>query len=693
VRQRADLYRFDVSVDADSCQHILGVLRRAKHRQGWWVREHIHYFRRLRRVMGLNVPGGAAMGANGEIRLFKVATWNIHSVVSKRQELEMYLQSTGVKLLALQETYRTLESWPIHLKNYQVFESVAAGGVGRAAAQNRQSQNGLALVIHRSLVAYEVGGSSPYVIVVRVMIGQLEWHILNIYLPPRGSLSRMAAIAEVKRAVASVFARDLDARMMILGDWNMEKDKLSSMFRRWRQPLGCIPCNGNPSTYHSGRRWTSIDHIVVTANVQSMMRRVRVNRGWDLSDHWPLESVVRAYSSVQPEPTQLPVGVRLDVSALAEKKEGILSHTIWDALLVEPDTEGDLAAELFETAVKQVVEDTEVERPPAGNGKEKPTYRLTPKAKMVIHQRRKAYRLWADREGPVRGGPLWLKYERFRVRANKLKREAARASWIRHVSQGAQHIAMDDMKSFWKWAKRIMHRGHSGPADSGPLYSKDDVLLYDSASKLDAWRQHYESLLGDPSGHSRDRDYWAQQFPGPANRELPGLNGPIRWGEVNRVLGKLRVGTAPGRDGIPPEFYKLAFESDVLPDFDGAPRSGLGRALLRILRMMWSQEVIPAQWNEAWVVSILKKGDPKRMGNYRGISLIVVMVKILTGVITLRLTEALESARWFIPQQAGFRTREECAGHICALVEIIQRRLLSGLRTFVAFIDIEKAYD
>jgi exonuclease III len=299
VRQRADLYRFDVSVDADSCQHILGVLRRAKHRQGWWVREHIHYFRRLRRVMGLNVPGGAAMGANGEIRLFKVATWNIHSVVSKRQELEMYLQSTGVKLLALQETYRTLESWPIHLKNYQVFESVAAGGVGRAAAQNRQSQNGLALVIHRSLVAYEVGGSSPYVIVVRVMIGQLEWHILNIYLPPRGSLSRMAAIAEVKRAVASVFARDLDARMMILGDWNMEKDKLSSMFRRWRQPLGCIPCNGNPSTYHSGRRWTSIDHIVVTANVQSMMRRVRVNRGWDLSDHWPLESVVRAYSSVQ----------------------------------------------------------------------------------------------------------------------------------------------------------------------------------------------------------------------------------------------------------------------------------------------------------------------------------------------------------------------------------------------------------
>ena len=68
-------------------------------------------------------------------------------------------------------------------------------------------------------------------------------------------------------------------------------------------------------------------------------------------------------------------------------------------------------------------------------------------------------------------------------------------------------------------------------------------------------------------------------------------------------------------------------------------------------------------------------------------------MKLRTTVIVGRMTEAPESIGWFIPQQAGFRAREECAGHICALHEVLARRTAVGERTYVAFIDIEKAYD
>ena len=92
-------------------------------------------------------------------------------------------------------------------------------------------------------------------------------------------------------------------------------------------------------------------------------------------------------------------------------------------------------------------------------------------------------------------------------------------------------------------------------------------------------------------------------------------------------------------------------------------------------------------------MSIFKDGDPKKLNNYRGISLIVVILKILTKVITTRLGKVLDREKWFIEEQAGFRPREECAGHVCALYEILKRRSLMGKRSYVAFVDIKKAYD
>ena len=44
-------------------------------------------------------------------------------------------------------------------------------------------------------------------------------------------------------------------------------------------------------------------------------------------------------------------------------------------------------------------------------------------------------------------------------------------------------------------------------------------------------------------------------------------------------------------------------------------------------------------------------------------------------------------------EQAGFRTSEECAGQVAALVETIQRKGIEGKPTFLLFIDLTKAYD
>lgn len=81
------------------------------------------------------------------------------------------------------------------------------------------------------------------------------------------------------------------------------------------------------------------------------------------------------------------------------------------------------------------------------------------------------------------------------------------------------------------------------------------------------------------------------------------------------------------------------------------------------------------------------------MDNYRGISLIPVPFKMLLIILTYRLVRALENNGLLAREQEGFRVKEECAGHVAALVETIMRRSGDGQTTYAMFVDLTKAYD
>ena len=149
---------------------------------------------------------------------------------------------------------------------------------------------------------------------------------------------------------------------------------------------------------------------------------------------------------------------------------------------------------------------------------------------------------------------------------------------------------------------------------------------------------------------------------------LPGINDPIKWKEVNSTLHDLRTGKAPGPDGIPTEILKAAAEP--VEEAGDTPKSPLGKVILEIINKMWFETFIPQKWRLAHVVSIPKKGDLYDMDNYRGISLINVVVKLLSTLIIRRIYKAVERKKLIRPEQAGFRSREECVGQVLSLIHI-----------------------
>jgi len=88
-----------------------------------------------------------------------------------------------------------------------------------------------------------------------------------------------------------------------------------------------------------------------------------------------------------------------------------------------------------------------------------------------------------------------------------------------------------------------------------------------------------------------------------------------------------------------------------------------------------------------------KKGDLSDCNNYRGISLINNIIKILSKIVATRILTYCNDNNIIRPEQYGFRRKEECISLFISIREICLRRHFSNKDIYIAFLDLKKAYD
>ena len=158
------------------------------------------------------------------------------------------------------------------------------------------------------------------------------------------------------------------------------------------------------------------------------------------------------------------------------------------------------------------------------------------------------------------------------------------------------------------------------------------------------------------------------------------LNRDISFEEVRRVVSNLKYKKAVGVDMIPNEILK---DNCVI------------LALQCLFQKCFQFGHIPSIWLKAIVFPVPKSAtkDPYIPLNYRGISLLSCISKVYSSVLNNRIMEYYEHAEILVDEQNGFRKKRSCEDHIFVLSSIIRNRQAQGLSTFVAFIDMEKAFD
>ena len=96
--------------------------------------------------------------------------------------------------------------------------------------------------------------------------------------------------------------------------------------------------------------------------------------------------------------------------------------------------------------------------------------------------------------------------------------------------------------------------------------------------------------------------------------------------DLQKVLKIMKPRKSSGDDCIPPEFWRICLDSNILFQW-----------LLKFCNLIWQNEQIPDEWRRAQVACLFKKGDPSCPDNYRPISLLQVGYNIFSALLLYRL--------------------------------------------------------
>lgn len=423
--------------------------------------------------------------------------------------------------------------------------------------------------------------------------------------------------------------------------------------------------NVHKATWVSPDRTTQnqIDHIAISKRWRTSLLDVRARRGADVySDHHlvvgQLRIKLKANNKRQPTCAK-----KLNVAKLKnEDNAQVFVNTINDTLAAARTTNNlswVLVKEAYQQAGKDILGFINYER------KEW----ISDTTWNLIMERRNTKQLINASSDAVQRANL----QRIYNIDNKKARSSARADkrrWTNNIAAEAQKAADSrNARETYRLARKLINKPFMSDR---PLCASDGTLATTEDHQTNIWTQYFTELLNKPPN-----DVPRSPVEN-INRAIRYNVGPPNQQEIKAAIKHLKNGKAPGADNISPEMFKadINLSSSVL---------------LEIVGEVWETEDIPDEWNESLIIKLPKKGDLKFCKNWRGISLLNTINKIISIIVHNRLASALDPV--LRKEQAGFRPGRSCIDHINTLRVIAEQSIEWQSPLYMLFVDFKQAFD
>ncbi len=208
----------------------------------------------------------------------------------------------------------------------------------------------------------------------------------------------------------------------------------------------------------------------------------------------------------------------------------------------------------------------------------------------------------------------------------------------------------------------------------------NDTIITDRKSMLDSLNQHFISsgLLFEHTTQQqrRQEDYSLSRENVPIDFDFV----PIAMQEVYDALRRLNTKKSSGPDGLDPYFLNIAAEHIAEP-------------LTHIFNLTIETGLIPSVLKSAYVTPLLKGGDQSNPNNYRPISKLSALAKVLEGLISDQLKDYLETKNILNDLQSGFRKKHSTVTATMKVLNDFISVIDSKEYCVALFLDLSKAFD
>ena len=291
---------------------------------------------------------------------------------------------------------------------------------------------------------------------------------------------------------------------------------------------------------------------------------------------------------------------------------------------------------------------------------------VTNEIKLLIkrkHQLQKLYNRW----------PITYSKD-FKAMRNKLNStlRKAKANYFKNKLLNEKHSP----RNTWRILNSLLGR-EKGASEYSVLV--DGEIVSDPYEVATGFNEFFSKIGANLAQKFSDSNDFQEYLP-PMNSNIVNFQmNPTTVEEVTNTVFSLR-NASPGHDDLP----LFVFRENILNLVD---------ALTYICNLSLTTGIFPAKLAIAKVVCIYKSGDPSDTGNYRPISVLPILSKLLEKLVTVRLTAYFSENRLLTDCQYGFRKDVSTLDAMHAVVDSLQTSFNTNKIIIGVFIDLAKAFD
>lgn len=154
----------------------------------------------------------------------------------------------------------------------------------------------------------------------------------------------------------------------------------------------------------------------------------------------------------------------------------------------------------------------------------------------------------------------------------------------------------------------------------------------------------------------------------------------VSYNEVRDIISHLKNKNSRDIFGLSANLVKCVKNLIIIP-------------LTKLINLCFRENTFPDILKKAMVIPIFKKGDINDISNYRPISLLPIISKVVEKCVAVRLVDRFESGGCFSTCQFGFRRGKNTVLGMLDLVDTVMESFEALKYDAVLFCDLSKAFD